>query len=102
MVILAMIFSGEEHLRVQVDNNELIGRLFHCFTSRLSLQLPCFVAWLLLFWGGVCACVWFCGSWGALDDFFLTSSSRDMTATVLSNAALEKKKVHACCQLVLE
>ena len=28
---------------------------------------------------------------GALVDFFLTSSSRDMTATVLRNAALEKK-----------
>ena len=39
-----------------------------------------------------CVCVWFCGFWGALDDFFLTSSSRDMTATVLSNAALEKKE----------
>ena len=45
------------------------------------------------FLGGLfVACVWFCASRGALDDFFLTSSSRDMTATVLSNAALEKKK----------
>ena len=33
--------------------------------------------------------------WGALDDFFLASSSRDMTATVLSNAALEKKATSA-------
>ena len=43
--------------------------------------------------GGVLfGCVLVCASWGALDDFFLTSSSRDMTATVSSNAALEKKK----------
>ena len=28
---------------VQMDNNELIGRLFHCFTSRLSLQLLVFL-----------------------------------------------------------
>ena len=33
------------------------------------------------------------GFWGALVDFFLTSSSRDMAATVLSNAALEKKAI---------
>ena len=48
--------------------------------------------WLFLL-GGVCCvvCVLVCGSRGALADFFLTSSSRDMTATVLSNAALEKK-----------
>ena len=46
-------------------------------------------------WGGFCCvvCVLVCVSRGALADFFLTSSSRDMTATVLSNAALEKKKV---------
>ena len=41
MVVLALIFPGEEHLSVQVDNDEWwIGRLFHCFTSRLLLQLP--------------------------------------------------------------
>ena len=62
------------------------------FTSRMSLQLPCFVScvWFCLFWGlfwGFASCL----SRGALVDFFLTRSSRDMTATVLSNAALEKK-----------
>ena len=96
MVILAMIFSGEEHLRVQVGimSRGSAGCFTLCFTSRftsrLSLQLPCFVAWLLCF-GGVCCCAFVFVSLflGALDDFFLTSSSRDMTATVLSNAALE-------------
>ena len=53
-----------------------------------SLVFCCLV---LFVWGGVFVRVLFCGFWGAFDDFFLTSSSRDMTATVLSNAALEKK-----------
>ena len=78
-------------------NSGLAG-LSHRFTSRLSLQLPSFAAWVLLFglvclfwFGGVCVlCFVFC-FWGALDDFFLTSSSWDMTATVFSNAALETK-----------
>ena len=79
-------------------NSGLAG-LSHRFTSRLSLQLPSFAAWVLLFlvWF-VCfglgvfvfcvLCFVFC-FWGALDDFFLTSSSWDMTATVFSNAALD-------------
>ena len=57
-----------------------------CHFSSLVLVLGCFV------WGVCFVFVLFCVSWGALDDFFLTSSSRDMTATVLSNAALEEKK----------
>ena len=77
-----MIFSGEERLRVQVGNNEQrIGRLFHV-VSHVTFHVT-FVTSAPLFG---------CVSRGALDDFFLTSSSRDMTATVLSNAALEKKK----------
>ena len=60
--------------------------------------------WILLalFGGGFLRCVCLgCVSRGALDDFFLTSSSRDMTATVLSNAALEKKKNRGSSSLTL-
>ena len=46
---------------------------------------------------------WFVGCWyfhrGAFVDDFLTGSSRDVTATVLSNAALEKKEA-SLAQLV--
>ncbi len=70
------------------------GGLAGCFTvSRhvchfSSLHLVPLVAF---FWGVWVVFVLVCFFWGALDGFFLTSSSRDMTATVLSNAALEKK-----------
>ena len=62
--------------------------LFHV-TFVTSAPLFCLLVVVVL--GGFWFCVWCCGFWGALDDFFLTSSSRDMTATVLSNAALEKR-----------
>ena len=62
------------------------------FKPFAELVFISFVAWLLLFEGFLCCLCLGCVSRGAVDDFFLTSSSRDMTATVLSNAALEKKK----------
>ncbi len=48
-------------------------------------------------WGGLCLVVVLClfFRWGAFVDVFLTRSCRGMTATVLSNAALEKKKPSA-------
>ena len=58
-------------------------------------------------WGGLCLVVVLClfFRWGAFVDVFLTRSCRGMTATVLSNAALEKKnhphrhQVDHACQL---
>ena len=81
--------------------------MFHSLTSRLSHQLPSFLSgcWLvavfcfLLVWGLFCALfalvvvVCLVCIRGAFVDAFLIRSSRDMTATVLSNAALEKKYV---------
>ena len=57
------------------------------------------VVWLVFFgWGGLCfVVVCWCFRRGAFVDDFLTKSSRDMTATVLSNAALEKKKRLSYC-----
>ena len=63
--------------------------LFHVTFVTLA-PLVCFL--FACFWGCFCVLLFVFCFLGALDDFFLTSSSRDMTATVLSNAALEKKK----------
>ncbi len=71
----------------------LAGCFTFCFTSRSSLLLPG-IGLFGFALGAFCLCLCFVFCfWGALDDFFLTSSSRDMTATVLSKA-LEKKKVN--------
>ena len=78
-------------------SSELAG----CFTVSFHVTYVTSAPWDWFVWFALGACLVcvlcfvFC-FWGALDDFFLTSSSRDMTATVLSNAALEKKKLPAC------
>ena len=73
MVILAMIFSGEEQLRVQVGNFEWrIGRLFHVvfhvtFHVTFVTSAPLFCCLVVVVWGGffvvwVCVCFLFLGS----------------------------------------
>ena len=66
--------------------------LTSCFTSRLSQLLPCFACCVVFCFGwGFCACVGRVSQGSGWWLLFWLSSSRDMTATVLSNAALEKK-----------
>ena len=108
LVVLATIFSGEGHMRVQEGKSELwIGRLFHVVSHVTfhvkhvtSAPLCCVLfCWLfLLLGGGVWFAFWFCFPGELLLTSFWLSSSRDMTATVLSNAALEKKKRPECAQ----
>ena len=79
-----MVFPGEEHLRVQEHDLGCFG--VSPFVSRRSLQLTLDL---------VCLC-WLGGfslfSVGELIfDLFLTSSN-NLTATVESNAATERKK----------
>ena len=79
-----MVFPGEEHLRVQEHDLGSFG--VSPFVSRRSLQLTLDLVWLC--WLGV----FLLFSVGELIfDLFLTSSN-NLTATVESNAATEKKK----------
>ena len=66
--MLAMIFSGEEHLRVQVGNYEqTIGRLFHVvshvtFHVTFVTSAPLFCVLVVVVWG-VCFVLfvsWWC------------------------------------------
>ena len=94
-----LLQSGGTHMRVHGQEGIGIGSIVSLSHVALVTSAPLLsgVVWLVSF-----VCLWSClfsfvllfvfCFWGAVDDFFLTSSSRDMTATVLSNVALEKKK----------
>ena len=82
LLILAILFSGQEHLRVQEGNSkQWIGRLFHVVshvtfhvTYVTSAPLCCVLFLLVAFVGlGVCLVrVLVLFPRGALVDFFLT------------------------------
>ena len=84
-----MVFSGEEHLRVREHDFGSFGVSPLCVTTVTSAH-PC-LGWLV----GWCWLGWFLFvSVGELIfDLFLTSSN-NLTATVESNAATEKKKAN--------
>ena len=96
LVVLAMVFSEEEHLRAweqfrAVDRQAVSRRVSRHVSRHVCRSCsPVLCVVLCLLWLGL-FCVGLVSQGSSLWLLFWLSSSRDMTATVSSNAALEKK-----------